>query len=78
MKWTKDKPVIEGFYWMRSHEYSPRIVEVIDNSLDKKGLLNDLYVSFTQGEYDWIAIHPIYTKDQLEGAEWYGPIEIPT
>lgn len=66
LKWTKERPIITGWYWNRVEvggEISIEIVEVYDPQ--------DLYVRFSGSDCD-------ESMDSMSrDIEWYGPIEPP-
>lgn len=63
MNWTRKKPKIDGYYWMKRKGKTPNIIKIWDAP-------NDSTVSFCGSDWD----QPI---KKFKNAEWYGPLKPP-
>jgi hypothetical protein len=67
MKWTKEKPTKEGYYWACDPTlYDPMIVRI--ERFGEGGL----FVEFPGSEGDYLNREKIWDNEY-----WYGPIEVP-
>jgi hypothetical protein len=64
LKWTKEKPMTVGFYWIRSLIENEQPVKVVLSEAEQ------LLVCFIQDSDP-------YSVSGLSGYEWYGPVVIP-
>ena len=64
MKWTKEKPKVDGWYWIFEEEFSP-VPEVVNVMISPDGIF------FDYGEDSYLA------NDDFKKAKWAGPIARP-
>ena len=68
MQWTKDKPDESGWYWTKTEDYPPRIVEILISHTN-----NGIYDSVNE-----VGSEGIYRLHEYLDYEWYGPLEYPS
>jgi len=74
LRWSSERPSVDGYYWSRVYyqDNNPEVVRVNNTGIFVNGMWqNEVYVMGEEEPY----LHEEFIQER--GGEWYGPLPLP-